>query len=103
MTFPAALGLCTKLEEVNAAANKLAVLSQESLSGWGSVTVLNLYDNNLVRLESLSALTSLTELRVYNNKLEALPDLPPVCSLEVLEAHNNLCAHPPPPANPRST
>ena len=89
MSFPAALGLCTQLEEVNAAANKLALLSDESLKGWSSLRVLNLYDNNLVQVGSLGQLTSLIELRVYNNNLEVLPELPAICPLELLEANNN--------------
>ena len=92
MSFPGSLGQCTELEEVNAAANKLALLSDESLAGWGRVKILNLYDNNLVKVGNLAPLTSLVELRVYNNNLEALPALPAICPLELLEAHNNRLA-----------
>ena len=58
MTFPATLGALSSLEEVNAAANKLAVISDASVAGWTNVRVVNLYDNNLVRVGSLAPLTS---------------------------------------------
>jgi len=53
--------------------------------------VLNLYDNNLVRLGSLAPLTSLTEVRLYGNNLEEMPTFDQ-CPLEVLELHQNRIA-----------
>ena len=35
--------------------------------------MLNLYDNNLVRLGSMEPLTALNEVRLYGNNLEEMP------------------------------
>ena len=62
------LGKLTKLNEVNAAANQLMMLTDDHLTSWGSVSILTLNDNRLVRLGSLAPLSSLCELRLFANK-----------------------------------
>ena len=87
--LPPAIGTLTAVTEVNIAANKLMMLTDDHFKGWSNVTVLNLQDNNLVRLGSLEPLASLEELRIMANNLEELPKLGSHPSLTVLEAHKN--------------
>jgi len=87
--LPAEVGTLTKLEEVNAAANKLMMLTDAHFSSWGSVKILSLYDNNLVRIGSLAPLAALEELRISGNNLEDMPGLSSHPKLTTLEIHKN--------------
>ena len=87
------IGTLACLEELNAGANKLMVLPDETFSWLGRLRVLTLFDNNLVRIGSLAPCVSLEEVRLYGNNLEAMPVLPPRCPcLTVLEVHKNRIA-----------
>jgi Leucine-rich repeat (LRR) protein len=77
------------LEEVNIAANKLMMTTDAMFVKWSAVTVLNLYDNNLVRFGSLVNCVSLTELRLSGNAIEAMPTLSSHPSLKIFEMHKN--------------
>lgn len=90
--LPDALGDLANLDEVNAACNKLMMVGDKVFTSWQKVTVLNLYDNNLVRLASLLPLVELKELRLYGNNLEELPALPPDAKIEIFEMHKNRVA-----------
>ena len=57
-----------------------------------AVTVLNMYDNNLVRFGSLAPLTALKELRLYGNNLEEAPTLAEHKSLIIIELQKNRIA-----------
>jgi Leucine-rich repeat (LRR) protein len=60
---------------------------------WRNVKVLNLYDNNLVRMGSLAPLVSLEELRLNGNNLEEVPTLAASHpKLSVFEMHKNRVA-----------
>ncbi|KAL1510730.1 hypothetical protein AB1Y20_007019 [Prymnesium parvum] len=87
--IPDELGQLANLVEVNVAANKLMMISDAAFTNWSSVKILNLYDNNLVRLGSLAPLVCLHELRLYGNNLEDMPTLGPAKELEVLEVQKN--------------
>ena len=87
--LPPSIGDLAKLEEVNIAANKLMITTDAMFVKWSAVTVLNLYDNNLVRFGSLVNCVSLTELRLSGNALEALPTLSSHRSLKIFEMHKN--------------
>ena len=90
LSLPEEVGQLTELEEVNFAANKLAMLKDVHFAGWGKVTVLNLNDNNLSRMGSLAPMLSLQELRIYGNQLEALPTLAAsMPDLKIFECHKN--------------
>lgn len=86
---PTDLGKLANLDEVNIAANKLMMIDKDVFLGWASVTILNLYDNNLVRLGSLAPLVGLKELRIYGNNLEEMPEFSSSPDLEILEVHKN--------------
>lgn len=90
--LPDALGDLTNLDEVNAACNKLMMVGEKVFTNWQKVTVLNLYNNNLVRFASLLPLVELKELRLYENNLEELPALPPASKIEIFEMHKNRVA-----------
>jgi Leucine-rich repeat (LRR) protein len=89
MKLPADIGQLTNLEEVNISANKLMMLTDDHFAGWASVKILNLYDNNLIRLGSLAPLVALEELRLYGNQLEAMPTLGKQEKLTIVEIHKN--------------
>lgn len=103
--IPDELGSLSSVREVNFAANKLMVVNDACFANWSSVKVrqlsklwpwlcsgrricfpsdcdkpshtqiLNLYDNNLIRVGSLEPLTALTEIRLFGNNLEEMPAL----------------------------
>lgn len=87
--LPPAIGQLTALEEVNFAANKLMMTTDEMFAKWASVTVLNMYDNNLVRFGSLAPCAGLVELRLSGNNLEEMPKLSKHASLKIIEMHKN--------------
>jgi len=88
--LPAEIGALRNLEEVNVAGNKLMALTDDHFRQWSRVTILNLYDNNLVRMGSLAPLAALEELRMHMNNLEAMPTLGPSHpKLTILEIHKN--------------
>lgn len=90
LSLPEEIGTLTELEEVNVAANKLAMLKDAHFASWGKVQVLNLNDNNLSAIGSLAPLVSLAELRVYGNQLGALPTLAATMpELKIFECHKN--------------
>lgn len=90
LSLPNEIGELTELQEVNLAANKLAVLKDLHFAKWSKVTILNLNDNNLTSMGSLAPLVSLEELRIFCNKLGALPVLASsVPALKIIEAHKN--------------
>lgn len=90
--LPADIGGLEKLEEVNFSGNKMMMTTDPLFLGWGSVQVLNLYDNNLVRMGSLAPCVSLTELRLYGNNLEDMPVISDVPGLTIFEIHKNRIA-----------
>ncbi len=87
--LPPAIGELTALEEVNLAANKLMMTTDATFASWKTVTVLNMYDNNLVKFGSLAPCASLTELRLSGNNLEEMPTLGSHPALKILEMHKN--------------
>ena len=88
--LPVEIGALSNLDEVNVAANKLMMLTDAHFTAsWASVKILNLYDNNLVRMGSLAPLTGLEELRINGNNLEDLPTLSTHSKLKILEMHKN--------------
>lgn len=89
--IPDAIGQLSALEEVNFAANKIMMVSDKCMANWSSVKILNLYDNNIVKLGSLAPLTALEELRLYNTPLDSLPDLGAdgKANLAILEVHHS--------------
>lgn len=87
--LPPSIGQLTELEEVNLAANKLMMTTDAMFASWSKVTVLNMYDNNLVRFGSLAPLASLQELRLNNNNLEEMPTLGTHPALTIIEIHKN--------------
>lgn len=87
--LPPDMGGLTKLDEVNFAGNKLMMLTDAHFTGWASVKILNLYDNNLVRMGSLAPLVGLEELRINGNNLEEMPGLSMHEKLTVIEMHKN--------------
>jgi len=87
--LPADIGALVELEEVNFAANKLMMTDDAMFSSWENVKVLNLYDNNLVRMGSLAPLKALEELRISGNNLEEMPILCDDCKVTVYEIHKN--------------
>ena len=89
--LPDSLGGLSALEEFNAAANKLMMLTDKHFASWGALRVLQLSDNNLVRLGSLAPLLSLEELRLSANNLEEMPSLATTghLALSVFEIHKN--------------
>jgi len=90
--LPPTIGELTELEEVNLAANKLMMTTDAMFASWSKVTVLNMYDNNLVRFGSLAPLTALQELRLNGNNLEEMPALGTHKSLTIIEIHKNRIA-----------
>ena len=83
----------TDVTQVNVAANKLMMLTDKHFEAWANVSVLNLYENNLVRLGSLAPLVALEELRLNGNNLEEMPTLGPSHpKLSVIELHKNRIA-----------
>jgi len=90
LSLPEDVNKLTELEEVNFAANKLAMLKDAHFTGWSKVKVLNLNDNNLSSIGSLAPLVALTELRIFANQLSALPTLAASADdLTIYEAHKN--------------
>eukprot|EP00327_Prymnesium_parvum_P029966 CAMPEP_0195577568 /NCGR_PEP_ID=MMETSP0814-20130614/10660_1 /TAXON_ID=97485 /ORGANISM="Prymnesium parvum, Strain Texoma1" /LENGTH=326 /DNA_ID=CAMNT_0040713977 /DNA_START=16 /DNA_END=996 /DNA_ORIENTATION=- len=89
---PDELGTLASVEEVNIAGNKLMALSDAAFAKWKAVRILNLYDNNLVRIGSLEPLTALMEIRLYGNNLEDAPAISRMADLEVFEMHKNRVA-----------
>ena len=87
--LPPCIGELTALQEVNVAANKLMMTSDAMFASWGCVTVLNMYDNNLVRFGSIAPMSSLVELRLSGNNLEAMPTLGQHAALKIMEIHKN--------------
>ena len=92
--LPTDLGQLAALEDVNFAANKLMLLTDEHFAKWMSVKNLSLYDNNLVRIGSLSPMVNLEECRLSGNGLQEAPKLAPDAmgghpSLRLLELHKN--------------
>lgn len=89
--IPPELSELTALVEVNFAANKLMQVPDAIMAKWTSVKILNLYDNNIVKLGSLAPLTALEELRLFNTPLDSLPDLgtAPLENLTILEMHHS--------------
>ena len=63
--LPPEIGKLSKLEEVNCAANKMMMLTDAHFTSWGTVKILSLYDNNLVRMGSLASLVALEEVRAH--------------------------------------
>lgn len=90
--LPPAIGELTGLEEVNLAANKLMMTTDAMFASWASVTVLNMYDNNLVRFGNLATLVKLQELRLHGNNLEEMPALGSHPELKIIEMHKNRIA-----------
>ena len=90
LSLPEEIGTLSELNEVNFAANRLAMLKDAHFISWSKVTILNLNDNNLTVLGSLAPLVALEELRLYGNQLTALPKLgASVPELKVYEIHKN--------------
>ena len=89
LSLPAEIGTLSELEEVNFAANKLAMLKDVNFASWGNVTILSLNDNNLGSIGSLAPLVKLEELRLFANNLEAMPTLNSHPDLKVFEIHKN--------------
>ena len=87
--LPPDVGGLAELEEVNFAANKLMMIDDAKFLSWSAVSVLNLYDNNLVRMGSLEPLKALTELRISGNNLEEMPVLCDNCPITIYEIHKN--------------
>ena len=90
--LPADIGGLAVLEEVNVAANKLMMTTDAHFLMWSSVRVLNIYDNNLVRMGSLAPLVALEELRISGNNLEEMPALCASCPITIYEIHKNRIA-----------
>lgn len=90
LKMPATLGKLTEASEVNFAANKVMQIPEDTVKGWESVTVLNLYDNRILKMASLGHMQKLEELRLFGNQLSAMPEfgtgLP---GLRILELHKN--------------
>ena len=95
LSLPNEIGTLTELEEVNLAANKLAMLKDVHFAGWSKVTILNLNDNNLSAIGSLATLVALEELRLYANQLGAMPTLSSHPDLKIFEIHKNRIAEVP--------
>jgi len=91
--LPNEVGNLPKLEEVNLAGNKLMIVGDPVFASWATVKILQLYDNNIVRLGSLAPLTALEELRVSGNNLEEMPTLGPSHqNLTIFECQKNRVA-----------
>lgn len=90
--LPADIGGLEALEEVNFAANKLMMTTDAHFLMWRNVKVLNMYDNNLVRMGSLAPLVALEELRISGNNLEEMPALCADCPITIYEIHKNRVA-----------
>jgi len=91
-TLPSSIGELANLEEVNVAGNRLMMTTNAMFASWSRVSVLNLYDNNLVRFGSLAPLKALQELRLGENNLEEMPTLGTHPELKILEVHKNRIA-----------
>ena len=90
LSLPDEIGMLSELEEVNFAANRLAMLKDAHFASWSKVSILNLNDNNLSSIGSLAPMLCLEELRLYGNQLSALPTLPVSApKLSILEVHKN--------------
>jgi len=90
MKVPPEIGNLGALEELNLAANKMMMLTDAHFAGLGSLKILTINDNRLVRMGSLKNLKSLEELRLYANNLEEMPDLGGgLPELKVVELHKN--------------
>ena len=90
LSLPNEIGSLPDLEEVNLAANKLAMLKDVHFASWANVQILNLNDNNLSAIGSLAPCVKLEELRIYANQLTALPTLAASApELKIFEAHKN--------------
>merc|ERR1719310_743663 len=67
------------------------MVSDTCMANWSAVKILNLYDNNIVKIGSLEPLTALEELRLYNNGFEVMPDLGKrgKAKLSLVEVHHS--------------
>jgi len=88
--LPPSIGQLAHLEEVNFGGNKLMMTKDEMFISWANVRVLNMFENNLVRMGSLAPLVALEELRLNGNNLEEMPALAASHpSLSIIEFHKN--------------